>query len=84
MRCRDSRPSNSRDRMVSNSSRVDSQDSRVSQVKDRDKARVHHRAVHRLADSSQAAVSREETLRVEINSSRETILSSRMITTMAA
>ena len=72
MRCRDSRlSSNSRDRTVSNS-RVDNQDSR-------DRARVHHRVVHRLADSSQAAVSREETLRAD---SRETILSSRMTALM--
>ena len=75
MRCRDSRLSSnsSRDRTVSNS-RADSQDSKVSH-----RARVHHRAVHRLADSSQAAVSREETLRAD---SRETILSSRMTALM--
>ena len=74
MRCRDSRlSSNSRDRTV-NSSRADSQDSKVSH-----RARVHHRAVHRLVDISQAAVSREETLRAD---SRETILSSRMMDLM--
>ena len=75
MRCRDSRLSSnsSKDRMVSNS-REDSQDN-----KDSHRARVHHKAVHRLADSSQAAVSREETLRVD---SRETILSSRIMALM--
>ena len=76
MRCRDSRLSSSnssRDRTVSNS-RVDNQDSR-----DSHRARVHHRVVHRLVDSSLAVVSREETLRAV---SRETILSSRITALM--